>query len=347
MRSRTAVIAVFSLVALLLAVAGGVYAYDDSRRTTIAEGITIGGVPVGGLTASEAAARVERDLVTVYREPLRVDHANKYWTLGPREAKLTVDVAGSVREALERSREGGIVTRTVRALTGGEIDHSIEPEVGYSKDAVVRLLDKVRKGIDRPAKDARIEYSASGLKKVSGREGLEVRASELHEKLRAAIVSPTAERRLVAETDKVEPKVTKDELAEKHPIILIADRASFKLRVYKNLEHHKTYGIAVGKVGNETPAGLYSIANKAVDPAWHVPNSDWAGDLAGQVIPGGAPNNPLKSRWLGIYNGVGIHGTSERGSIGSNASHGCLRMLVEDVEELYPQVPVGAPVYIA
>jgi lipoprotein-anchoring transpeptidase ErfK/SrfK len=59
------------------------------------------------------------------------------------------------------------------------------------------------------------------------------------------------------------------------------------------------------------------------------------------------PENPLKSRWLGIYDGVGIHGTSDRASIGSNASHGCLRMLVEDVEDLYPQVPVGAPIYIA
>ena len=251
-----------------------------------------------------------------------------------------------MRRAL-KCREGDILTRTIRSITGGEIDHSIEPTVEYSKDAVVRLLDKVRKGVDRPAKNARVSYSAGGLEEVEGKKGLEVRASELHEKLRSAIVSPTADRRLVAETEKVEPEVTREDLAEKYPVILIADRASFKLRVYKKLELAKTYPIAVGKVGNETPSGLYSIANKAVNPAWSVPNSDWAGDLAGQVIPGGAPNNPLKSRWLGIYNGVGIHGTSERGSIGSNASHGCLRMLVEDVEDLYPQVPVGAPVYIA
>ena len=59
----------------------------------------------------------------------------------------------------------------------------------------------------------------------------------------------------------------------------------------------------------DTPAGLYNIANKAVDPAWHVPNSDWAGDLAGKVIPGDDPSNPIKARWLGIYDGVGIHGT--------------------------------------
>ena len=70
-------------------------------------------------------------------------------------------------------------------------------------------------------------------------------------------------------------------------------------------------------------------------------------DLAGQVIPGGVPENPIKARWLGVYDGVGVHGTDARGSIGTNASHGCIRMLVEDVTDLYDDVPVGAPVYIA
>jgi lipoprotein-anchoring transpeptidase ErfK/SrfK len=50
---------------------------------------------------------------------------------------------------------------------------------------------------------------------------------------------------------------------------------------------------------------------------------------------------------MGIYNGAGIHGTDATGSIGSAASHGCIRMLIPDVVELYDQVPVGAPVYIA
>ena len=78
-----------------------------------------------------------------------------------------------------------------------------------------------------------------------------------------------------------------------------------------------------------------------------MPNSAWAGSLAGKVIPGGTPENPIKSRWMGIFDGAGIHGTSDDGSIGSAASHGCIRMHIPDVEELYDQVPVGAPVYIA
>jgi lipoprotein-anchoring transpeptidase ErfK/SrfK len=49
---------------------------------------------------------------------------------------------------------------------------------------------------------------------------------------------------------------------------------------------------------------------------------------------------------MGIYNGAGIHGTTDDGSIGSAASHGCIRMHIPDVIELYDQVPIGAPVYI-
>jgi lipoprotein-anchoring transpeptidase ErfK/SrfK len=105
--------------------------------------------------------------------------------------------------------------------------------------------------------------------------------------------------------------------------------------------------VAIGQVGFDTPAGLYHIQNKAVNPAWSVPNSGWAGDLAGTVVPGGVPENPLKARWLGIFDGAGIHGTDAVGSIGTAASHGCVRMLIPDVIELYDQVPVGAPIYIA
>jgi lipoprotein-anchoring transpeptidase ErfK/SrfK len=63
-------------------------------------------------------------------------------------------------------------------------------------------------------------------------------------------------------------------------------------------------------------------------------------------VPGGSATNPLKARWLGIVDGVGIHGTGAEYSIGSRASHGCIRMRVADVIALYPRVPIGTPVYI-
>ena len=57
------------------------------------------------------------------------------------------------------------------------------------------------------------------------------------------------------------------------------------------------------------------------------------------MVPGGAADNPLKARWMGIFDGAGIHGTDDTGSLGSAASHGCVRMSVPDVIDLYDQVP--------
>jgi lipoprotein-anchoring transpeptidase ErfK/SrfK len=153
-------------------------------------------------------------------------------------------------------------------------------------------------------------------------------------------------RRLHTRLVAVRPSVTYKVLQRRYPRVITIDRDSFTLRLFRALRPWKRYSIAVGMAGLETPAGTYRIQDKQVDPAWHVPNSAWAGSLAGQVIPGGAPDNPLKARWLGIANGVGIHGTAEDWSIGTRASHGCIRMHVSDVIDLYPRVPVGTTVLI-
>jgi lipoprotein-anchoring transpeptidase ErfK/SrfK len=141
------------------------------------------------------------------------------------------------------------------------------------------------------------------------------------------------------------PRVTYGELARIYSTVVTVDRAHFTLRLFKHLRIARRYPVAVGRAGLETPAGVYHIQDKQVNPSWHVPNSAWAGDLAGKVIPPG-PDDPLKARWMGIYAGAGIHGTDAIGSLGSAASHGCIRMSIPDVEELYDMVPISTPVYI-
>ena len=128
-------------------------------------------------------------------------------------------------------------------------------------------------------------------------------------------------------------------------MLIMVSRGSFQLTLYKNLKPVKTYTVALGAAGYDTPSGLYAIQDKQVNPTWNVPNSEWAGDLAGKSIPPG-PDNPLKARWMGIANGAGIHGTSDIGSLGSAASHGCVRMSEGDVIDLFDRVEVGTPVYI-
>jgi lipoprotein-anchoring transpeptidase ErfK/SrfK len=346
LRSRTIIIAT-SAVVLAAGLAGGTYAYDKAQADKIGKGVRVGGISLQGLTAAQAHAKLDRLIVQPLERPIVVHHDRSTWRLGAREAHIAVDVDAIVDHAMARSREGNIFARTVRNLTGKSLDADVQPTVRYSDRAVVRMLDKVRAAVDRRPIDATAELTAGGIQTTGSRTGLAVRASSLHKRIRKAIVSTTADRTFVARTRKIRPRVTDGDLEKRYATAIIVNRGAFRLTLFKDLKPKRTYPIAVGQIGLETPAGLYHVQNKAVNPAWNVPNAAWAGSLAGQVIPGGASNNPLKARWLGIFDGAGIHGTDAIGSIGTAASHGCIRMRIPDVIELYDQVPVGAPVYIA
>jgi lipoprotein-anchoring transpeptidase ErfK/SrfK len=335
-------------VLVLLAVAGGVYGYDSARGDRIPKGVSVGGIDIGGLSPQAARSKLRAQYLGALKRPIVVHWDRSTWKLGPREAKISANIDAMVDAAVAHKDDGNALSRTFRRLTGGSIDAQLQPQISYSDAAIVRMLDKVRTGVDRKPQDAAITFTPSGFTRVASKTGLTIDASKLHAEIRKAIDSPTAARTFTAQTVKVKPKVTTDSLATSYKTVLVVDRADFQLKLYKNLKLEKTYDIAVGMQGLETPAGLYHIQNKAVNPAWSVPNSAWAGSLAGTTVPGGAPNNPLKARWLGIFDGAGIHGIdpSEYGSIGHAASHGCVRMRIEDVEDLYPRVPVGAPIYI-
>jgi lipoprotein-anchoring transpeptidase ErfK/SrfK len=346
-RSRSFFI-VATLVVLLVAAAGGIYAYDSGREHQITKGITVGGVPVGGMKEAAARAKLRRAVLEPLNQPVVARYEGKHYKLTPAQAKVGVDIDGSISQAIQRSREGNILARTARNVQGKQINQDIKLDINYNHRAITRMVRRISKQIDRAPRDATLNLEKGDVNPTPSATGLSVRAAALRRQLRRSLLSVDSSRSVKVRTKLVEPKVTSKDLAEKYPAVVIVHRGAFQLSLYKHLKLAKTYGIAVGRVGLETPAGLYHVQNKAVNPAWTMPNSSWvAPNDRGKVVPGGTPENPLKARWLGIYAGAGIHGTDDAGSIGSAASHGCIRMRIPDVEELYDQVPVNAPVYIS
>ena len=340
-------IAVLALtVTVLLVGTGSLYAFDRQVRQKVADGVTVNGIDVGGLTPAQARAKLEASLLEPLSRPVSVRYKGRRFTLTPEKARVAVDIDGSVDRAMRVSTEGNLFTRTWREVRGSELDAQVDAEIDYSEDAVRATVRRVERRLEIEARDASIDLESGDVDPTPSRDGLDVRAARLRKDIRSELVDMGDTRIARVKTRVVEPKVTTDELAKKYPAVIIINRGAFQLSFYKNLKLKKTYGIAVGQVGLETPAGLYNVQNKAVNPAWSVPNSAWAGSLAGTVVPPG-PSNPIKARWMGIYDGAGIHGTDATGSIGTAASHGCIRMLIPDVVELYDQVRVGAPVYIA
>lgn len=338
-------IAVGGIAVIALMLVGGAYAYDTTQKDKIADGITVAGVDVGGMDEAEAAAAVRKQLLAPLRGSLDVSFRKRSWTLPGEKLKLRADVDRAVEEAVADSQEGGFPGRLVRYVSGGEVDEGISADVAYSQPAINRFVREVADDLNREPRNADVEPSAESLEVVAGENGRKLRDNLLTKDLEDAVLNARAPRTITAHVQVVKPEVTKSEVAAEYPSYLTLDRANFTLRLWKNLKLAKTYTVAVGQEGLETPEGLYAIEAMEENPTWHVPDSDWAGSLAGQVIPPG-PSNPIKARWMAIFEGAGIHGTEETSSLGSAASHGCVRMSIPDVEELYDEVEVGTPIFI-
>lgn len=299
-------------------------------RVVVPAGVSFGGIDLSGLTQTKAKAKLRNTLGT--KQPSTVDVvvtiAGRPHTLQMTKIKYRFD--------LEKLSHDAVAAKPGTALPVATT---------WSSGTVTRWFRSLS-SMSKSTRNATIKIGITKQRYTGSRKGWKVDRRRLEALVTPVLKDPTKARDLRLSVVRTSPAVTVSGLKRQYGTLVTVDRNTFKLRVFKRLKLSKTYPIAVGSAGHTTPAGMYSITSKQVNPAWHVPNSAWAGSLQGQVIPGGAPNNPLKARWLGLRDGIGIHGTSESWSIGTRASHGCLRMHVKDVIDLYPRIPMGAQVKI-
>ena len=126
------------------------------------------------------------------------------------------------------------------------------------------------------------------------------------------------------------------------PIKLVLQLDERQLYVYRGNTLEKTFPVAVGKTGWETPTGTFEVSYMLENPGWTNP-------FTGELMPPG-PNNPLGERWIAFWtdgrNEIGFHGTPNRNSIGQAASHGCVRLYNEHIRELYDIVTPGTMVTV-
>jgi lipoprotein-anchoring transpeptidase ErfK/SrfK len=337
---------------LLIAVLAGAGAaalqrYDAGHADLIAEGVTIGGVDVGGLEVNEARARLDRRIVDLLQRPLRLAYGQRRFQVDAGLVDVEVNPEPALAQALAESREGNFLTRSLRDLRGEQIDADIPLPVEYSEEAVARIVAGVRRAVDQPMRNAKSSVSLVGVDIAPSQVGTSVRTHALRRAIERRLVRPGARRSVAVPVRRLPPKVTTAELERRFRTLITVSRGARVLRWFVGRELVKEYRVGIGQAGFETPAGLYKVESKAINPSWWVPNKAWAGELAGKVIPGDDPRNPIEARWMGFYDGAGIHGTADVASIGTAASHGCVRMTIPDVEDLYDRVPLGTPLYIA
>ena len=321
---RALQILLLSLTLVLGALAGTAAA----QATTVPAGVSAGGVDLSGLTVDAAQAKLDQVLAPALQGDVIVGAGGRVFHLTASDAGETLDTALTAK-------------RAVRALGAGPVPLALR----HAHLKVRAFVAAIAANVARPARDARINITLLRVYRIPGADGFRLDEPPLAAEIDQALDTPGAARIFHVRLVRTHPRIGLGRLADAYPTVITVDRGHFRLRLFKRLALVKSYGIAVGRAGLATPAGLYHVQEREVNPSWHVPNSAWAGALAGQTIPPG-PNDPIVARWLGLGGGIGIHGTNEPFSIGSAASHGCIRMLPSDVIALYPRVPLGTPVFI-
>ena len=292
----------------------------------VAAGVSIADIPVGGLAEADAARAVIVQHVAPRRAPLAVTFRGRRLRIDPVKAGYVADVDYAVQAAMLFGRSRPVPPEGVSVPLRERVNR-----------ARLRALLKLRASAnDLPARDARLTFSGATPVVTKPRVGVVIDVSKALAQVESAILLRDRVAYALPST-RVRPAVT-----SVGPAIII-ERNKFRLTLWR-AGKRRTYPIAVGQPAFPTPTGIYRIVSKQTNPTWFPPDSPWAAGL-GPIPPG--VSNPLGTRWMGTSApGIGIHGTPQSYSIGSAASHGCIRMYIHDAEAVYDQIDIGTPVVI-
>lgn len=312
---------ILALLFLAAVLAGPTHAQTPPlppEEPRIAADVTIARIPVGGMTAAEAEATIQ----AAFDAELPFRHKARLWSVKPSKFRAVADVDRSVSAALA-AQPGQLVRLSVK--------YSLPRVKAYTE-----YLDRV---LSRAAVNSRLALRNLRPYISKPRKGLEVLEYRMRIAIERALVR-TERKTIPLAANVLQPTVTRVSFG---PIIVIR-RGSRKLYLYRNMNFVRSFSVAVGTSSYPTPIGNFRVVSRERHPTWDPPNSPWAAGL-GPVPPG--PNNPLGTRWIGTSApGIGIHGTPQPWTVGTAASHGCIRMYMREVEWLFERVQVGSPVFI-
>ncbi len=346
--TRIVLITAALLVALAAGSVGALAWADGSASETLPAGTRVGGVEVGGLTQAKAIARARDRVQSAIARPTYVGLGEKRYTLTPSQAGVAIDVQTAVKRAYVEGREGSFISRGWRKITGAKLDQDVPVKAVADRLKVRRFVESIAREQARAPVDAALTITLTSVSVTRSKPGRRLAARDaLVARLMRRLTSSTDERTLRAKTVEVPAKVNADSVWAAQPVALTVSRDGKQVRVFRRGKLAKTYTVAVGSAEFPTPTGQFVVQSMQKNPAWNVPQSEWAGDLAGETIPGGDPRNPLVARWIGFNGSVGFHGTASAGSLGTAASHGCIRMAPADVIDLFTRVNTGTPVLVA
>ena len=334
----------------LLALSGGAAVaaswYDGAHRERLLPGVVVGRVEAGGHRAADVVRTLDHRLPAVAATPVRI-------VAGSEEARVTLAELGlrsNAAEIVARARadadEMGLARRVWHRLLAKPVDLRYDVRLAVERSAVEREVARLAEVVAVAPVDARIDTSSGMVSILAPEPGRALDTATAVEQVHDLAVrvangdGPAGPAEVRPPVTALEPAVTG--FAD----VILVRTAENKLYHYENGALARTYRVATGTAHYPTPKGTFSVVLKRRNPTWVNPDpGGWGRSLPARIGPG--PGNPLGTRAMNLDSpGIRIHGTSNVASLGTAASHGCIRMALADVEELFEKVEQGTPVTI-
>ncbi|MGH2699546.1 MAG: L,D-transpeptidase family protein [Actinomycetota bacterium] len=324
-----------------LGVAGVAYAtydYSNSYEGKLLPGTSVAGIDVAGMTSKEALRAVKTEIAPQLDREITLTYEGREWTTTPRALGAHGDAKRAVETAMSASEQTSFMDKVGMRFLNERVDFERDVAITYPGKGAKALVKKIAGKIDVEPVDAALDYSTGWVEITKEKTGVQVNVDKSFKSLRKAL-------RGGGERVEVAHKILKPEVtSEAYDQVLLVRHNERKLYLYEDGEISSSWTVAVGQPNYPTPTGVYTVTELRYMPTWINPAPDgWGASMPAEIAPG--VNNPLGVRAVNwSAPAIRFHGTENLSSLGTAASHGCVRMSNDDVIQLYDRIEVGASI---
>lgn len=319
-----------------------------AHRDRVVPGIVVDGRDLSGLEVGAARARLAADAAAWLHTPVELVVGDARRTVTPAEVGATADVDRAMERVQLAGSRLSVVDWVDIRWRGGDAGVVLEVPRSEPDPALVgQVVAALAAEVARPVQEAAMTWDEEALTVLPAQDGwaLDTTAAQalvesaLQHGPTAGAAGPTGPTEVVLPLLVTPAASATDDLGQ----VLFLDQSEHALQLWDEGVLVGQWTVATGARGFATPTGEYAVGEKRENPTWGNPAPDgWGRNMPAWIGPG--PGNPLGVRainWAGTDH-IRFHGTADEASLGTDASHGCVRLSNDDVVELFDLVEVGA-----
>ena len=302
---------------------------DYQSRGIVSNGVTVAGHDLTGMTEAQARTAIEDAVSTPMLRLVTVTGDSKKWKLDPKGI-VSIDVDAMLNEAYSPKLDATLLARLHSQLTGQPLPVDVKPEYTVDSAAIKSFVTRATKKVDRPSIDSTRTIVGYAFKITPAAYGARVdqkgSIARISQALSADAALSSASRVVALPITVLKPTV----VPSSYKTAIIVSTNDCRIFLYDGAKLVKSYPCAPGQAAYPTPKGDFKIVSKQKYAPWINPGTAWAASMPPYIA--GGPDNPMGDTKIGIdYPGVFMHAIppGEFGSIGTHASHACMRMYPE------------------